>query len=128
MRVREGAVIPFRETRHFRRFKTPVRLSGTLSFRPPNILVRTVKAPRYEHTEVAGGTIAIRKSPAKILRGQFVASLSRTDLGWTIRLFPRSANVQKTVAEILVVGSSKTVRTLTLRLANGDRIEIELGP
>lgn len=157
LKVEEGGTIAFRETRHFQRFKAPVVLSGTLAYTAPDRLVRTVEAPRFERTEVSGERLSIRTrrdGPARtgrladfptleglidVLRAvlggnapalheRFVAGLVRSSLGWTIRLLPRSASVQKRVTEILVTGQKETVRSLTLRLSDGDRIVIELAP
>lgn len=155
--IQKGGTIRFREIRSIARLKSNVVLSGTLSYVPPNKLVRTVEQPRFEKTEVIGNKVSIWTKAGRqtrtghiedfptldglisalravlagkigLLRRQFAVGFQEKANGWVIRLLPKRSKVQERVSEIIVAGDDTRLRTLTLRLTNGDKTLIEMEP
>lgn len=148
--VREGTV-RFREERHLRHLQSPVVLTGALSFKAPDLLVKEIRMPRWERSVITGNMVRIEsKGPGGVrsfllsdypalqilivafravltgnlaaLRKHFIVGLSGDRRSWTLRLIPKAAALKERFAAVTIKGSGKKLTTAEFAETSGDRI------
>jgi hypothetical protein len=134
------AVTPFVEVRYSKLLEQPIVVKGQLEYHEDGTLVRAVKDPFQERTEIKGETVNIArvgKSPRKFslkrapelrsMLGGFSAVLGggRADLerdfnigvtgetsAWKLALTPKSQQVGKYVRDIVIEGAQSEPRCI----------------
>ena len=134
------AVTPFVEVRYSKLLEQPLVVKGQLEYHEDGTLVRAVKDPFQERTEIKGETVSISrvgKSPRKFslkrapelrsMLGGFSAVLGggRADLerdfnigvtgetsAWKLALTPKSQQVGKYVRDIVIEGAQSEPRCI----------------
>lgn len=152
---RKSAETRFTEERTVSGFDSPLRASGTLSFRAPDHFARHTLEPRAESMIVDGNTVSIRRGGRTrqlavdavpeltalieavrgtlsgntvTLRRHFEVRVAGNAAQWTMTLVPRDERLAAQVRELQVVGQRGDLRTLELSLAGGDRSLMVLEP
>jgi Outer membrane lipoprotein carrier protein LolA-like len=136
------AVTPFVEVRYSKLLEQPIVVKGQLEYHEDGTLVRAVKDPFQERTEIKGETVTIArvgKSPRtfslkrapelRSLLGGFSAVLGggRTDLekdfsiavsgensGWKVSLTPKSPQIGKYVHDIAIQGAANDAHCIVV--------------
>ncbi len=145
----------FKEERHFRHLTKPIVLTGTLSYRAPDRMEKTVRTPRTERLVIIGDTQLIYSGRSKeprsallssfpalagtiiamratlsgdlaTLRKNFAIGMTGTRSNWTVRLLPLTAAVQTRVARIAIHGSDDRPSRFDIHNPDGDRITIHI--
>jgi outer membrane lipoprotein-sorting protein len=154
---RRSGTASFREERFLTSLTEPVVLKGTLSYKAPDHLVKSVTFPHVEKLVVDGDRLSIFDAdgyqqgsglvsdhPAlegaivsmqavlsgnlDILQRHFSVKLSGTRQAWVITLRPKSKPVQRRIIQVLVTGSNDAPSRFELRETSGDRIVIHITP
>lgn len=145
----------FSEERIVSGFDSPLTSSGTLSFAAPDRFERHTLHPTRESMEVQGRTLLLRRGgrtrqmemdvvpelsalleamratltgDAALLQKYFRTQLSGSDAKWVLRLLPVDDKLARQVQQIEIVGQGADLRSIELRLANGDRSLMLLEP
>ncbi len=145
----------FTEERFVTGFDSPLRSSGTLSFRAPDRFARQTLEPVVESMSVEGNLITLKRAgrtrqmalDAVPELGAMVEAIRGTMTGnaatltrhfkvqvqgqpalWTMTLVPRDARLANQVKELQIVGQSSDVRSIALSLAGGDRSLMAVEP
>ncbi len=145
----------FTEERFVTGFDSPLRASGTLSFRAPDRFARHTLEPVVESMTVEGNLITLKRAgrtrqmalDAVPELGAMVEAIRGTLTGnaatltrhfkvnvqgqanlWTMTLVPRDARLANQVKELQIVGQSSDVRSIALSLAGGDRSLMAVDP
>lgn len=139
---------PFVEYRFSRVLKRPARTSGTLEYRLDGVMVRDVKSPHLERTEVSAGEVRIQRGQRPVQRlslqrapqlrvllasfralldgrltplsQDFEVSLTDDQQRWTLTLRPRDPRLGKYLARIEVYGAGDQPRCLEAVEPDGD--------
>lgn len=152
---RGSGTASFREERHLRSMTEPVVLKGTLSYKAPDRLVKSVTFPHVETLVIDGDRMTVRGADGEqrtsgfvsdhpVLEGaiismravlsgnqatlqrHFDARLSGDRQGWTLVLTPRSDQVRRKIASVRVDGKDDSPAKFELRETDGDRIVITI--
>ena len=152
---RESGTASFREERHLRSMTEPVVLKGTLSYKAPDQLVKSVTFPHVETLVIDGDRMTVRGADGEqrtsgfvsdhpVLEGaiismravlsgnqatlqrHFDARLAGDRHGWTLVLTPRSAEVRRKIASVRIDGKGDSPARFELRETDGDRIVITI--
>ncbi|MCW5664880.1 MAG: outer membrane lipoprotein carrier protein LolA [Piscinibacter sp.] len=126
----------------------PLRSRGTLSFTAPDRFARYTTEPRAESMEVQGDIAVLRRGgrtrqvaldalpelgaladamrgtltgDARTLQRHFQPGVSGSADKWTLALRPLDAGLAAQVRVLEIAGSGADVRSVEIRLANGDR-------
>ena len=147
----------FSEIRTLKIVTTPLKSSGRLSFRRPDILEKQVLVPREETLRIDGERLTIEdgsadsprtvhlpdhppllaaiesiRAPltgnAETLRRLFTATLGGSERHWVLTLVPRDAAYAEIVRIVYVHGSGPLVDSIRIDEANGDRSVITIEP
>ncbi|MGY6215308.1 LolA family protein [Methylolobus aquaticus] len=147
----------FSEIRTLKIVAAPLRSSGRLSFRRPDILEKQLLAPRKETLRIDGDRLTIEdgsadsprtvhlsdhppllaaiesiRAPltgnAETLRRLFIATLGGSERRWVLTLVPRDAAYAEIVRVVYVHGSGPRIESIRIEEANGDRSEIRIEP
>ncbi|RYU56956.1 outer membrane lipoprotein carrier protein LolA [Methylolobus aquaticus] len=147
----------FSEIRTLKIVATPLRSSGRLSFRRPDILEKQLLVPRKETLRIDGDRLTIEdgsadsprtvhlsdhppllaaiesiRAPltgdAETLRRLFTATLGGSERRWVLTLVPRDAAYAEIVRVVYVHGSGPRIESIRIDEANGDRSEIRIEP
>lgn len=138
----------FVETKYLKVLKTPIESSGTLTFEPPDRMVKRTLQPKPETMTVEadklvlerqGRTRTLRLSDYPVLWG-FVESIRGTLKGdldtltrfynleltggpqhWSLALKPRDAKMARVISGIAITGVNGRIRTVEVDEAQGDR-------
>jgi hypothetical protein len=136
------AVTPFVEVRYSKLLEQPIVVKGQLEYHEDGTLVRAVKDPFQERTEIRGETVTIarvgkaprtfslkRAPELRSMLGGFSAVLGggRTDLekdfsiavrgesaAWKVSLTPKSQQVGKYVHDIAIEGAANDARCIVV--------------
>ena len=136
------AVTPFVEVRYSKLLEEPIVVKGQLEYHEDGTLVRAVKDPFQERTEIKGETVTIarvgksrrtfslkRAPELRSMLGGFSAVLGggRADLekdfnigvsgeaaGWKVALTPKSQQVGKYVRDIVIEGAKNEPRCIVV--------------
>ena len=151
----EQATARFVETRHSALLKSPLVLSGTLSYRRPDRLEKHVLSPYDERiliereqitienrTRGWTKTLSIHSAPAiaglvesiRATRAGEIATLERfyrVEAGgdrqqWWLRLRPHDPEIAEYVTVVMVSGSGARMERIEVRETSGDRTVMEI--
>jgi hypothetical protein len=147
----------FTEIRTLKIVTAPLKSSGRLSFRRPDMLEKQVLAPHEETLRIEGERLIIEdgsadsprtvhlpdhppllaaiesiRAPltgnAETLRRLFTTTLGGSDRHWVLTLVPRDAAYAEIVRIVYVHGSGSRIDSIRIDEANGDRSEITIEP
>lgn len=146
-------VVRFEEERHIGLLERPLRSWGTLSFTPPDRLIKQTLAPTPSLFRADRETLTIVDDTGEqqiplashplfaayiapfraVLSGEraglerhFSADLESGPAGWTLVLEPRAAEVARQIDEVIVAGEADRIRTIEIREQGGDRAILRL--
>jgi len=142
------AQAPFVEQKYMKVLKTPLESSGTLSFEPPDRMVKRTLKPKPETMTVEADRLILeRQGRTRTLRLQdypvlwaFVESIRATLKGdlntlkrfydveldggpqrWSLAMKPKDAKMSRVISSIEIAGVQGKVRTVKVQEAQGDR-------
>jgi outer membrane lipoprotein-sorting protein len=145
----------FTEQREVKGLDAPLASSGTLSFAAPDRFTRKTTAPRAESMAVDGNivtltrngrtrSLALDASPemeaiveavrgtltgnATSLQQHFKLAISGTPDQWTLDLKPATPRLAVMLDGIRIVGRRSELRTVEMRMADGDRSLMQIEP
>jgi outer membrane lipoprotein-sorting protein len=145
---RKAGEARFSEERFVSGFDSPMRASGTLSFKAPDRFVRHTLDPLVESMLVEGNTVTLKRAGRsrqmamdavpelaaliEAVRGTFTGNAATLEKHfkvkvegqptlWTLTLVPRDARLATQVRELQISGQNSDVRSVALWLAGGDR-------
>jgi hypothetical protein len=147
--------VTFTETQHFAMLERPLQSSGELLYDAPGRLEkrtlkpkaetlilehgvltahrgrRTYTLPLREYPEVAPFVESIRATLAgdraaleRLFRIEFAGSLAH----WTLLLTPADEGLARAVRDIRIEGERDAIRSVEIRLRDGDRSLLTIGP
>jgi len=143
----------FVETKYSALLKSPLVLTGTLSYRRPDRVEKHVRSPYDERMILEGGrltlevsgekkTFSVAAAPAAAalvesvratlagdldaLRQYYSLKLEGALTDWTLTLQPLDAPVQELVRSITLSGSRDQIRRVEVEEAGGDRSVMEI--
>ena len=146
--TRKSGEASFTEERFVSGFDSPLRASGTLSFKAPDRFARHTLEPLAESMLVEGNTITLKRGKrtrqmaldsvpeltalveavratltgnASTLQRHFSVKVEGGPALWTLTLVPRDARLVAQVRELQVAGQNADVRSVGLWLSGGDR-------
>lgn len=151
----ERATARFVETRHSVLLKSPLVLSGTLSYRRPDSLEKHVLSPYDERTSIEGEQVTIEnrargwKKTLSIAAAPTIAGLVesiratrageigrleryyRVEAGgdprqWWLRLRPHDPEIAEYVTAVLVSGSNARIERIEVHETSGDSTVMEI--
>lgn len=147
------AVVPYTERKYSSLLAEPIVSSGTLSFRRPDSVEKTMTAPRDERFRIVGGELIIvrngaeRRVPlssqpllsafaaslrgvlagdAALLRSYFRLALEGDEQGWRLEMIPLEEEAGRYVERIEVSGRAGAVEQIEVREASGDRSVLQV--
>jgi hypothetical protein len=142
------AQAPFVEQKYLKVLKTPLESSGTLTFDPPDRMVKRTLKPKPETMIVEADRLVLeRQGRTRTLRLQdypvlwaFVESIRATLKGdlntlkrfydveldggpqrWSLAMKPKDAKMSRVISSIEIAGVQGKVRTVKVQEAQGDR-------
>lgn len=152
--VRSGEA-RFTEQRIVKGLDAPLLSSGTLSFAAPDRFARRTLEPRPESMVVEGPIVTLTKggrsrslvldaSPeteaiveavrgtltgnAQTLKAHFKVAVSGSTDQWALELQPIEPRLQVMLASVRIAGRRTEVRTVEMRMADGDRSVMSIEP
>jgi outer membrane lipoprotein-sorting protein len=152
--VRSGEA-RFTEQRLVKGLDAPLVSSGTLSFSAPDRFTRKTLAPRPESMAVEGKIVTLNRNGrsrslvldaapemeaivesvrgtltgnAQSLQQHFKVSVSGTLEQWTLELLPIEPRLQVMLASVRISGRRTELRTVEMRMADGDRSVMQIEP
>ncbi|WP_395700055.1 outer membrane lipoprotein carrier protein LolA [Aquabacterium sp.] len=152
--VRSGEA-RFTEQRIVKGLDAPLLSSGTLSFAAPDRFARRTLEPRPESMVVEGPIVTLTKggrsrslvldaSPeteaiveavrgtltgnAQTLKAHFKVAVSGSTDQWALELQPIEPRLQVMLASVRIAGRRAEVRTVEMRMADGDRSVMSIEP
>lgn len=126
----------------------PLTSNGTLSFSAPDTFTRTTLEPTRESLSVQGATVVMQRGARlrtlaldslpevvaiveavrgtltgnlPLLQRHFKTSLSGTPQQWALLLEPVDARLSAQVTQVHITGALRELRTVEIKLADGDR-------
>lgn len=150
--TREGTAT-FSEERHVNGFDAPLRTSGELYFKAPDVFERRTLSPVRESMRVDGSQMTLARGnqrrsmslasapeaaaivgairgtltgDAKTLDLHFKVGLSGRDEKWLLDLVPRDAQLQSTVRNVQLHGSKGLVTGMDIWFASGDHAKMSI--
>ncbi len=145
----------FTEVRHVNGFDAPLKLSGELRFKAPDVFERRTLKPSGESMLVNGNqmtlarggqrrTMTLDASPeaaaivgairgtlngdARLLEEHFKVNLSGKAEQWLLDLIPRDEQLQANVRTVQMRGAQGMVKGIEIWLASGDRSVMTITP
>jgi len=142
------AQAPFVEQKYMKVLKTPLESSGTLTFDPPDRMVKRTLKPKPETMTVEADRLILeRQGRTRTMRLQdypvlwaFVESIRATLKGdlttlkrfydveldggpqrWSLAMKPKDAKMSRVISSIEIAGVQGKVRTVKVQEAQGDR-------
>lgn len=155
MAQRKSGQARFSEERSVAGLDGPLLSSGTLSFSAPDRFARHTLQPRPESMELDGRLLILRRGgrtrqmeldavpevaalleamratltgDAALLARHFRTQLSGNDAKWVLQLQPLDERLARQVRNVELVGQAGDLRSIELRLANGDRSLMLIDP
>ena len=152
---RKSGEARFTEERFVSGFDSPLRASGTLTFKAPDRFARYTQEPVAEAMVVEGNTITFKRGNrtrqmaldtvpeltalveavratltgnAGTLQRHFTVRVEGAAALWTLTLVPRDARLAAQVRELQIAGQNADVRSVGLWLAGGDRSLMSVQP
>ena len=151
----KGGDARFTEQRFVRGVEGPLESRGTLSFSPPDKLVRRTESPREESMVVDGNTLTLSRGgrtrtmaldsmpevrgmvdamrgtlngDGRILKQQFRSTLSGTEASWALQLQPVDDRLAAQVRSMRLTGRGGDVLGIEMELIGGDRSVMRITP
>lgn len=148
LRETPEAPVPFVERKFSAMLSEPLVSTGTLAYRRPDLVEKTVVSPRAERFRLEGDELVLTRDGksrrvrlasepllaafaaglrgvlsgnAALLAEHHRLSLAGTQAAWTLEMTPLEAEVGRYVERIVVSGREGRVGTLEVREPNGDR-------
>lgn len=145
----------FTERRYVKGLDAQLHSSGTLSFTAPDSFTRQTLQPRAERMAVEGNLLTLTRNGrsrtmvldaapemealveavrgtltgnAQALQRHFRADLSGTLEQWTLDLVPLEPRVTALLARMQITGRRAELRTVEMRMADGDRSLMQIEP
>ena len=146
----------FTETREPALLEQPIEQTGTLSFQPPDRLIRTLSPPSDSRYEIEGnrltlwqggrqqqtllldnlpGLLAFSASFRSVLAGDletlqsyFVTRLSGDESAWKLTLTPKQSGLARQIARIDIDGRRQEIDRYTVVETSGDQTITHLTP
>jgi hypothetical protein len=144
-----GGVAQFTETKTLAVLKTPLVLTGTLTYQPPNRVEKHILTPFNERYAVEGDTLIIENSakqrhqtlslasyPAiwafiesirapltgnrEALQRFYQVSLAGQPQQWILVLVPKEVDMAKLIRTIVIKGSADRIASIKVEETNGD--------
>jgi hypothetical protein len=133
----------------------PVVSSGTLSYVRPDVVEKTMTAPRREAYRIAGGELAVTRGgkqrrmalssepllaafaaslrgvlsgDAALLGAHYRLALEGGEGAWKLEMTPKDEEVARFVERIVVSGRAGSVATIEVRETGGDRSVLAVRP
>ncbi len=152
---RKSGQARFTEERIVSGFDSPLRASGTLSFRAPDRFARQTMEPRPESMEVVGNQLVLQRGGrtrhmtldavpevagmveavratlagnGAVLRRYFQTQVTGNSTRWTLTLTPLPGPTANAVRLVQIAGTGPDVRSVELQLASGDRSVMSIEP
>ncbi len=152
---RKSGEARFTEERIVSGFDSPLRASGTLTFKAPDRFARHTLEPVVESMVVEGNTITLKRGTrsrqmaldavpeltalieavratltgnAGTLQRHFTVRVEGGPALWTLTLVPRDARLVTHVRELQISGQNADVRSVGLWMAGGDRSMMAVQP
>jgi outer membrane lipoprotein-sorting protein len=153
--TRKSGEASFTEERFVSGFDSPLRASGTLTFRAPDRFARHTLEPVAESMVVEGNTVTLKRGTrtrqmtldavpeltalveavratltgnASTLQRHFTVKVDGGPALWTLTLVPRDARLTAQVRELQIAGQNADVRSVGLWLSGGDRSLMSVQP
>ncbi len=153
--ARKSGEASFTEERFVSGFDSPLRASGTLTFKAPDRFARHTLEPVAESMLVEGNTITLKRGTrtrqmaldsvpeltalveavratltgnASTLQRNFTVKVEGGPALWTLTLVPRDARLATQVRELQISGQNADVRSVGLWLSGGDRSLMSVQP
>jgi outer membrane lipoprotein-sorting protein len=145
----------FTELRHVKGLDAPLASSGTLSFAAPDRFTRQTLSPRAETMAVEGNIVTLSRSGrtrslaldatpeveaivesvrgtltgnARSLRAHFKPVVGGNADAWTLELLPIEPRLQVMLSAVRIAGRRAQLRSVEMRLADGDRSLMTIEP
>ena len=139
---------PYTETKYSNLLAEPIVSSGTLSYRPPDTVEKSMTAPRKERFRIAGEELIIVRNGAERrfplssqpllaafaaslrgvlagdvtqLRSFYRLALEGEEQGWQLVMIPLEVEISRYVERITVSGRGGRIDQIEVREASGDR-------
>lgn len=152
--VRSGEA-RFTEQRQVKGLDAPLVSSGTLSFAAPDRFTRKTLSPRPESMVVEGNIVTLQRNGrsrsmvldaapemeaivesvrgtltgnVQSLQQHFKVGVSGTTEQWTLELLPIEPRLQVLLASVRIAGRRTELRTVEMRMADGDRSVMQIEP
>lgn len=155
--ARPATQVRFVELKTMSVLTTPLRLEGTLEFRPPAYLAKHIEKPAEEHYVIEGGLVTVRKPGehqtvelaladyppleafAESLRAPLAGDLAalrrywRPSLGgswrrWLLALTPLRPELAGVIRSVRLEGQDDRLTRMTLEEAGGDTSTLSFEP
>ncbi len=148
-----GVDVPYTETKYSSLLSEPIVSSGTLSYRRPDTVEKSMTAPRNERFRIVGGELivvrngterrfALSSQPllaafaaslrgvlagdAALLRSHFRLALEGEEQGWRLELIPLEEEISRYVERIAVSGRAGRIEQIEVRESSGDRSVLQV--
>ena len=145
--------VPYTEKKYSTLLAEPIVSSGTLSYRRPDTVEKSMTAPRNERFRIAGEELIIvrngaeRRFPlssqpllsafaaslrgvlagdATLLRSYYRLALEGEEQGWRLEMIPLEDEITRYVERITVSGRAGLVERIEVREASGDRSVLQV--
>jgi len=153
--TRKSGEASFTEERFVSGFDSPLRASGTLTFKAPDRFARHTLEPVAESMVVEGNTVTLKRGTrtrqmaldavpeltalveavratltgnASTLQRHFSVKVEGAPALWTLTLVPRDSRLAAQVRELQISGQNADVRSVGLWLSGGDRSLMSVQP
>ena len=147
------AEVPYTEKKYSSLLAEPIVSSGTLSYRRPDTVEKSMTAPRNERFRIAGAELIVvrngaeRRFPlssqpllsafaaslrgvlagdAALLRSHYRLALEGEEQGWRLELIPMEDEISRYVERITVSGRAGRIAQIEVRETSGDRSVLQV--
>ena len=144
----QPAEVPYVERRYSGLLSEPVVSSGTIVYRPPDVVEKNMKVPREESFRIAGRELTVTRKgrqvritlssapllaafaaslrgmlsgDAALLREHYRLALQGAEPDWKLEMTPIDEEVARYVERIVVSGRAGRIGQIEVREASGDR-------
>lgn len=144
----QSAEVPYVERKYSVLLSEPVVSSGTIVYRPPDVVEKNMTAPREESFRIAGRELTVTRKgrqmritlssapllaafaaslrgmlsgDAALLREHYRLALQVEEPDWKLEMTPIDEEVARYVERIVVSGRAGLIRQIEVREASGDR-------
>ncbi len=146
--------VPFTETRHIAILTEPLVLHGTLVYRRPDFLEKSVTSPIQQRftlngdrvtlvdaqgqkrsisldmapavSSIVGAYRALLRGDRKALEFNYWTKFSAQQDHWQLQLEPKARNLSEVIKRVVIDGVNARITRITTEQANGDRSVMRL--